>query len=55
MIKVDDLDLHVALGATSHAPRWATAFKYPPEEVHTKLLDIVVSRSAAPAARRRSR
>ena len=43
MIKVDDLDLHVALGATSHSPRWATAFKYPPEEVHTKLLDIVVS------------
>ncbi len=43
VIKVDDLDLHVALGATSHAPRWATAFKYPPEEVHTKLLDIVVS------------
>ncbi|WP_375388298.1 NAD-dependent DNA ligase LigA [uncultured Amnibacterium sp.] len=43
VIKVDDLDLHVALGATSHSPRWATAFKYPPEEVHTKLLDIVVS------------
>ncbi|MGN6742140.1 MAG: NAD-dependent DNA ligase LigA, partial [Amnibacterium sp.] len=43
VIKVDDLDLHVALGATSHSPRWATAFKYPPEEVHTRLLDIVVS------------
>ncbi|MDH2442705.1 NAD-dependent DNA ligase LigA [Amnibacterium sp. CER49] len=43
VIKVDDLDLHVALGATSHAPRWAVAFKYPPEEVHTRLLDIVVS------------
>lgn len=43
VIKVDDLDLHVALGATSRAPRWATAFKYPPEEVNTKLLDIVVS------------
>ena len=43
VIKVDDLDLHVALGATSHAPRWATAFKYPPEQVNTKLLDIVVS------------
>lgn len=43
VVKVDDLDLHVALGATSHSPRWATAFKYPPEEVHTKLLDIVVS------------
>ena len=43
VVKVDDLDLHVALGATSSSPRWATAFKYPPEEVHTKLLDIVVS------------
>ena len=43
VVKVDDLDLHVALGATSHSPRWATAFKYPPEEVRTKLLDIVVS------------
>ena len=43
VIKVDDLDLHVALGATSSFPRWATAFKYPPEEVHTRLLDIVVS------------
>ncbi len=43
VVKVDDLDLHVALGATSHSPRWATAFKYPPEEVHTTLLDIVVS------------
>ena len=43
VVKVDDLDLHVALGATSHSPRWATAFKYPPEEVHTRLLDIVVS------------
>ena len=35
--------LHEELGATSRAPRWATAFKYPPEEVNTKLLDIVVS------------
>lgn len=43
VIKVDDLDLHVELGSTSRAPRWATAFKYPPEEVNTKLLDIVVS------------
>jgi DNA ligase (NAD+) len=43
VVKVDDLDLHVALGATSHSPRWATAFKYPPEEVRTRLLDIVVS------------
>ncbi len=43
VVKVDDLDLHLELGSTSRAPRWATAFKYPPEEVNTKLLDIVVS------------
>ncbi|MFP7833835.1 NAD-dependent DNA ligase LigA [Marisediminicola sp. LYQ134] len=43
VVKVDDLDLHLELGSTSRAPRWATAFKYPPEEVHTTLLDIVVS------------
>ncbi|PZF57939.1 DNA ligase (NAD(+)) LigA [Curtobacterium sp. MCBD17_034] len=43
VVKVDDLALHEELGATSRAPRWATAYKYPPEEVHTKLLDIVVS------------
>ena len=43
VIKVDDLALHEELGATSRAPRWATAYKYPPEEVHTRLLDIVVS------------
>ncbi len=43
VVKVDDLGLHEELGATSRAPRWATAFKYPPEEVNTKLLDIVVS------------
>lgn len=43
VVKVDDLALHDVLGATSRAPRWATAYKYPPEEVHTKLLDIVVS------------
>jgi DNA ligase (NAD+) len=43
VIKVDDLGLHEELGATSRAPRWATAYKYPPEEVNTTLLDIVVS------------
>ncbi|MDF0515112.1 NAD-dependent DNA ligase LigA [Agromyces sp. H3Y2-19a] len=42
VVKVDELDLHDELGATSRAPRWAIAYKYPPEEVHTKLLDIVV-------------
>jgi DNA ligase (NAD+) len=42
VVKVDELELHVELGATSRAPRWAIAYKYPPEEVHTRLLDIVV-------------
>ena len=43
VIKIDELALHAELGETSRAPRWAIAFKYPPEEVHTRLLDIVVS------------
>ena len=43
VIKVDELELHAELGATSRAPRWAIAYKYPPEQVNTKLLDIVVS------------
>lgn len=43
VIKVDELYLHEELGATSRAPRWAIAYKYPPEQVNTKLLDIVVS------------
>ena len=43
VIKVDELELHEELGATSRAPRWAIAYKYPPEQVNTKLLDIVVS------------
>ncbi len=43
VVKVDELDLHAELGATSRAPRWAIAYKYPPEEVQTILLDIVVS------------
>ncbi|MFV0433117.1 MAG: NAD-dependent DNA ligase LigA [Leucobacter sp.] len=42
VVKVDELELHAELGETSRAPRWAIAYKYPPEEVHTKLLDIRV-------------
>ncbi|TQO20938.1 DNA ligase (NAD+) [Rhodoglobus vestalii] len=42
VIKVDELALHDELGATSRAPRWAIAYKYPPEQVNTKLLNIVV-------------
>lgn len=42
VVKVDELALHAELGETSRAPRWAIAYKYPPEEVHTKLLDIRV-------------
>jgi DNA ligase (NAD+) len=43
VVKVDELALHPELGETSRAPRWAIAYKYPPEEVQTRLLDIVVS------------
>ncbi|MCK2200617.1 NAD-dependent DNA ligase LigA [Corynebacterium callunae] len=42
VIKVDDIASQRELGATSRAPRWAIAYKYPPEEVTTKLLDIQV-------------
>ena len=43
VIKVDDLSRQRDLGTTSRAPRWAIAYKYPPEQVNTKLLDIRVS------------
>lgn len=43
VIKVDQVTLQRQLGTTSRAPRWATAFKFPPEEVTTKLLDIRVN------------
>jgi DNA ligase (NAD+) len=43
VIKVDDLSQREQLGFTSRAPRWAIAFKFPPEEKHTLLLDIQVS------------
>jgi DNA ligase (NAD+) len=43
VVKVDDLALQGRLGATSRAPRWAIAYKYPPEVVRTRLLDIAVN------------
>ncbi len=43
VVKIDQLVLQRRLGSTSRAPRWAIAFKYPPEEVTTKLLDIDVN------------
>ncbi|MFE9745533.1 NAD-dependent DNA ligase LigA [Saccharothrix saharensis] len=42
VIKVDEVSLQRRLGSTSRAPRWAIAFKYPPEEATTTLLDIKV-------------
>jgi DNA ligase (NAD+) len=43
VVKVDDVALQRRLGSTSRAPRWAIAFKYPPEEVNAKLLSIEVN------------
>ena len=43
VVKVDDVSLQRRLGSTSRAPRWAIAFKYPPEEVNAKLLAIEVN------------
>ena len=43
VIKVDSIAEQEKLGFTSRAPKWAIAYKYPPEEVTTKLLDIKVS------------
>jgi DNA ligase (NAD+) len=43
VVKVDEIALQRRLGATSRAPRWAIAYKYPPEEAQTKLLDIKVN------------
>ena len=42
VVKINDLDLQRSLGSTSRTPRWAAAYKFPPEEVHTRLLDIRV-------------
>ncbi len=43
VVKIDEVSIQERLGTTSRAPRWAIAFKYPPEEVTTKLLDIKVN------------
>ena len=43
VIKVNEIEAQNSLGFTSRAPKWAIAYKYPPEEVVTKLLDIKVS------------
>ena len=43
VVKVDEIATQRRLGSTSRAPRWAIAYKYPPEEVTTKLLDIQVN------------
>lgn len=43
VVKIDEVAVQRRLGSTSRAPRWAIAYKYPPEEVTTKLLDIRVN------------
>jgi DNA ligase (NAD+) len=43
VVKLDQIAVQAALGFTSRAPRWAIAYKYPPEEVNTRLLDIRVN------------
>ncbi|MFD7228407.1 NAD-dependent DNA ligase LigA [Streptomyces sp. NPDC059881] len=42
VVKLDEIPLQGRLGSTSRAPRWAIAWKYPPEEVNTKLINIRV-------------
>ena len=43
VVKVDSLDARRALGSTAKFPRWAVAFKFPPDEKHTRLLDIEIN------------
>jgi DNA ligase (NAD+) len=43
VIKIDELARQASMGFTSRAPRWAIAYKYPPEQVNTRLMDIRVS------------
>jgi DNA ligase (NAD+) len=42
VVKVNSLEARLSLGSTSKAPRWAVAYKYPPEKKETKLLDVVI-------------
>lgn len=42
VIKVDDLSLRSTIGGTSHAPKWAVAYKYPPEQQPTRVTDITI-------------
>ena len=41
VLKVNDFDLYDTLGHTAKTPKWAVAYKFPPKEVRTKLLDII--------------
>ena len=43
VIKINDLDQREILGSTAKSPRWAVAYKYPPEEKETKLIDIEIN------------
>lgn len=43
VVKIDDLDTRRALGEGTNTPKWAVAYKFPPEEKQTKLLDITIA------------
>lgn len=43
VVKINDVDKQIELGYTARAPKWATAFKFPPEEIETQLLDVELS------------
>ena len=43
VVKINDVDKQIELGYTARAPKWATAFKFPPEEIETELLDVELS------------